>query len=69
MSALITEPNLADFDAVYQRWIDAHSGLPDLASQRLNARLVLILFNHLGDETLIGDALSLAVSTAESEQA
>jgi hypothetical protein len=57
---LLTETNLADPDAFYERLIDAHHGLSDEQSQMLNAKLVLLLANHIGDTDVIGEALAIA---------
>lgn len=44
-------------DDVYEALIAAHRGLSEADSQRLNARLVLILMNRVGDAAAIGDAI------------
>ena len=49
MSGLIQSPNLRDPDGFYAALVTAHQGLSDEASELLNARLVLILANHVGD--------------------
>ena len=46
---LNTAPNLQDPDGFYAAYVAAHQGLSDEASELLNARLVLILANHIGD--------------------
>ena len=40
--------------------IDAHRDLSDDESAALNARLILILSNHIGDLALLREALGLA---------
>lgn len=60
MSRLVTDNNLADQDRAYTAIIDAHRDLDDAASQALNARLVLILANHVGDEGVLAEAIALA---------
>jgi hypothetical protein len=62
MSRLILEPNLARVDDVYQWLVDAHAGRGDSESMRLNARLVLILANHIGDPEVIREAIACATS-------
>ena len=57
---LITEPNLPAPDAFYETLIDTHSGLTDEQSAELNAALILLLANHLGDMDIIREALLLA---------
>jgi hypothetical protein len=49
-----------DGDAFYDALIEAHRGLADEASERLNARLVLLLANHIGDLHVLREALALA---------
>lgn len=60
MSKLITDGRFANPDAAYTAIIDAHRGLGDAESGELNARLVLILANHIGDPEVLGEALALA---------
>lgn len=58
--SLITEPNIADQDAAYAALIAAHKGLSGDESAALNARLILILMNHVGDPEVLAHALDLA---------
>jgi Protein of unknown function (DUF2783) len=60
--SLITTPNLSDPDASYAALLAAHKGLSEAESHALNARLVLILMNHLGDGPAFAEALVLAKS-------
>ncbi|MGB0852868.1 MAG: DUF2783 domain-containing protein [Pikeienuella sp.] len=60
MSDLITDPNFADADGAYAAIIGVHDGLSEAESHALNARLILILANHIGDETVLKQALELA---------
>jgi hypothetical protein len=60
MSSLIRSPNLRDPDCFYASLVDAHQGLSDEASQLMNARLVLILANQIGDPAILAEALVLA---------
>lgn len=60
MGKLITAPNLPDADGVYQKLIDAHAGLSDAASMALNARLILIFVNHIGDKAVVEEAIIAA---------
>lgn len=60
MSDLILTPNLADPDGIYARLIAAHDGLDKAESDALNARLILILINHVGDGAVIKQALQAA---------
>lgn len=60
MTGLITTPNMADADGFYASLLAAHKGLGAAESHALNARLVLILANHIGDQVALGQALALA---------
>lgn len=54
------EPRLADPDGFYQALMDAHRGLDAAASRRLDAKLVLLLANHVGDAGVLAEALAIA---------
>ncbi|CAG4889514.1 DUF2783 domain-containing protein [Paraburkholderia saeva] len=60
MNRLNTELNLADPDAFYKKLIDTHNGLTEEESHMLNAKLVLLLANHIGDADVLGEALAIA---------
>ncbi|MCD9120914.1 DUF2783 domain-containing protein [Cupriavidus sp. UGS-1] len=57
---LTTEPNLAQPDDFYEALIDMHRDLDDAQSQAANARLILLLANHIGDHETLLSALRLA---------
>lgn len=57
---LIIEPNFAAPDAFYQTLIEAHQGLTDEQSTEMNAAVILLLANHVGDMEIIRDALMRA---------
>jgi hypothetical protein len=48
-----TEPNMQDADDFYERLLDAHAGLTPEQSQLLNARLILLLANQVGDAKVL----------------
>ena len=60
MVALDTASRFPNPDAAYHAIIDAHRGLSDEASAALNARLVLLLANHIGDLEVLQEAIALA---------
>jgi hypothetical protein len=47
-------------DDFYEALMDTHRGLSDEQSQLLNAKLVMLLANHIGDLSVIRQALLLA---------
>jgi hypothetical protein len=57
---LTTKTNFQNPDDVYARLIAAHDGLTEAESHAMNARLILILANHLGDPAILAEALRLA---------
>ena len=59
---LTLDPNWQDADAFYEALIAAHEGLCDEESHALDARLVLILANQIGDLATLKAALAAAES-------
>ncbi|MCC5992575.1 MAG: DUF2783 domain-containing protein [Rhodobacteraceae bacterium] len=55
--------NLPDPDGFYADLLAAHDGLSKAESDALNARLLLILANHIGERGLLREAIQLAAST------
>ncbi|WP_420568602.1 DUF2783 domain-containing protein [Thalassovita sp.] len=60
MSDLILTPNIDGVDDFYAELIATHEGLSDADSNALNARLVLILANHVGDRAVLSAAMQAA---------
>jgi hypothetical protein len=52
--------NVVDPDGLYAAILDAHADLSDLESAALNARLVLLLANHIGNADVVLEALATA---------
>ena len=57
---LNTQPNLQACDDFYEALIAAHHGLTTSESHAMNARLVLLLANHIGSHAALLHALQLA---------
>lgn len=53
-------PNIPDPDGFYDALLLAHTGLSDDESDAYNARLILILANHIGDHSILRAALEAA---------
>jgi phosphoribosyl 1,2-cyclic phosphodiesterase len=77
MMSLITEPNFhesgkryfRDFspgDDFYQLLIDTHRDLSESQSAMLNAKLILILANHIGDISVLREAMQVARDSTEA---
>lgn len=63
---LITTPHLEAPDDFYEALIDTHRDLPEADSHALNARLVLLLANHIGSLDVLKEALALARASARA---
>ncbi len=55
-----TAQNLQDGDAFYEQLLDAHEGLSREQSELLNARLILLLANQVGDATVLRECVQAA---------
>jgi len=75
--SLITEPNFhepgkryfRDFspgDDFYQLLIDTHRDLNESQSAMLNAKLILILSNHIGDISVLREAMQIARGSTDA---
>ncbi|MEC7668996.1 MAG: DUF2783 domain-containing protein [Pseudomonadota bacterium] len=62
--ALNTNPNIPDPDSFYAELIATHDGLSEEESHALNARLILLLANHIGDREALTEALKAARADA-----
>jgi Protein of unknown function (DUF2783) len=57
---LLVEPNIADPDEFYADLLALHEGRSKAESDAINARLILILANHIGDLPVLRQALAAA---------
>ena len=62
---LILTANTERADDFYADLLTAHEGLSKAESDALNARLVLVLSNHIGDRAVLSDALKAAALSKE----
>ena len=65
---LNTQAHTLPYDDFYEALISAHQGLSNDDSHALNARLVLLLANHIGDLSVLRSALQLARGTQTAPQ-
>ena len=61
------EPGIEDPDGFYDELLAAHEGLDKAASDALNARLILVLCNHVGDRAVLREALAAARRAGERD--
>ncbi|MCX7250398.1 MAG: DUF2783 domain-containing protein [Burkholderiales bacterium] len=57
---LNTQVTQLPYDDMYEALIEAHQGLSTEQSHVMNARLVLLLSNHIGDLAVLKQAYQLA---------
>jgi hypothetical protein len=60
MANLNTAPNIPDTDGFYAELLAAHEGFDLEQTHAMNARLVLLLANHIGDREVLRQALAAA---------
>ena len=57
---LNTKANIPNPDDFYQELIDTHRDLTDDQSLTVNAKLILLLANHIGDTEVLSEAMKIA---------
>jgi hypothetical protein len=60
---MITQANIPDPEAFYNALTDAYEGLSEAASADYNARLILLLANQVGDQTVLMQCIAAAHDT------
>ena len=57
---LVTKPNLTAPDDFYEALIEMHRDLSEAQSALVNAKLILLLANHIGDLAVLREAMAAA---------
>jgi hypothetical protein len=60
MAKLITDANIGSPDDFYEMLIELHRDLSEEQSEMINARLILLLANHIGDIDVLREAMQAA---------
>ena len=60
MATLVTAPNIERPDDFYAELIALHAGRSAQESEAINARLILLLANHIGDREVLREAFAAA---------
>jgi Protein of unknown function (DUF2783) len=60
MPKLVTASRFPDPDSAYRALVEARRSLSDTDASALDAKLVLILANHIGDPDVLREAIALA---------
>ncbi|MCI4665997.1 MAG: DUF2783 domain-containing protein [Neomegalonema sp.] len=66
MSKLVTDPNIPDHDGFYSELIALHEGRSKAESDAINAKLILLLANHIGDRAILSEAFAHAGKDQQS---
>ena len=66
--ALATENRFADPDRAFRALIEARRGLTSDEAAALDARLVLLLANHIGDDAVLAEAIAAAKAAMVSRR-
>ncbi|MEZ5500256.1 MAG: DUF2783 domain-containing protein [Steroidobacteraceae bacterium] len=69
MSALRTSRSIGYPDDIYEELVRLHNGRSEEDSARVNARLLLLLINHIGDAGIIREAIRLCQAPERMRQA
>ncbi|MCA3630343.1 MAG: DUF2783 domain-containing protein [Methylobacterium sp.] len=67
MADLVTENRFADPDRAFRRLIEARRGLSPETAAALDARLVLLLANHIGDDRVLEQAIHAAKAAMKAD--
>lgn len=65
--SLNTNANIERPDDFYQELIDLHRDLSEEQSRELNAKLILLLANHIGDMSVLSEAMKAAKKGIEAK--
>jgi hypothetical protein len=65
---LIRTPQIVDPDGFYEELVKAQRDLPDDEAQKVLAKLVLLLANHVGDRQVLSEAIRLAAERKPATQ-
>lgn len=68
MSPLNLQANFSDPDAFFAALADLHREGNERKSERINARLILILANHIGDQAILLEALRIAAQVTTTDE-
>jgi GTP1/Obg family GTP-binding protein len=64
---LNTQPNIQAPDDFYQELVDMHRDLSAQQSALVNAKLILLLANHVGDSAILREAMRAARQDIEPD--
>ncbi|MBK6652175.1 MAG: DUF2783 domain-containing protein [Betaproteobacteria bacterium] len=54
------DPHIPESDGFYEELVNAQRDMDNAQAERMMAKLVLILSNHVGDRSILSEAIALA---------
>jgi hypothetical protein len=66
MTGLNTAPNMSNPDDFYALLLEAHAGKSAEESNVINTKLVLLLANHIGDLSILKEAVQHAAKSTDA---
>ena len=64
---LIRTPNIPDPDGFYRELMDSQRKLDEPQAALMNAKLVLLLANHIGDREILSEAIARAAPAQDPQ--
>lgn len=68
VNKLITSANIPDPDGFYAELLELHEGHDKDSSDAINAQLILVLCNHIGDREILSQAFDLVQPESATKQ-
>ena len=60
MKHLKLNPNLERHDDLFEKLVSVHEGLDNAESRKIDAKIILLLANHIGDINVLSEAIDMA---------
>ena len=68
MNQLNLQANFSDADAFFAALADLHREGDERKSERITARLIVILANHIGDQAILLEAMRIAAQVTTTDE-
>ena len=65
MKHLKLNPNLERHDDLFAKLVSVHEGLDNAESRKIDAKIILLLANHIGDINVLSEAIDMAAGLSD----
>ena len=65
MKHLKLNPNLERHDDLFEKLVSVHEGLDNAESRKIDAKIILLLANHIGDINVLSEAIDMAAGLSD----